>query len=409
MFESDLSALERRPGWSAGEVILRQSDAGTNWIAREDCISRLLPGSSLVQDRQRLLNEMSAYSREILAQARILGPVAVAAADASKAESWLLHPVFVCGHHRSGTTLLQQLLDGHSQLLVLPSEATYLSFFRDAARRDPASRSVDAFLSEWICRFIDPNQAPHFKLGRSDAAYNPYLAFARRALGWVDALRHHHRFACLLALAAAYRDVAAPRLSPRAWVEKTPLNEHRLPELSSFGSARFIHMVRHPAASFASLKERYRTAGIDFDPARHLRSIGRSLEAACRNRERHSRYLVVRYEDLTRVPAREIERVCRFLGLAAEEGLLIPSVAGRAIGSNSSYAVGLPGKIHEPRSVSPTPAEARRIGLFAGRPARELGYDIEVPDLLRRCGARLQQLPSRSIQWLRARLLRGPR
>jgi hypothetical protein len=383
--------------------------SGAEWAAREDAIQRLLPGASPQHDRPRLLNELAHHAQAIVAHARRLGPDIVRTPDSAAADPWLRRPVFICGHHRSGTTLLQQLLDGHPQLLVLPSEATYLSSFKYVARPDPPIAAVDRFVAEWICRLVDPNQPPHFKLGRSDSHRNPYLNFARRVLGWIDALRDQRRFACLLALAAAYRDIAAPGLSPRWWVEKTPLNEHRVPALSTFAAARFIQMVRHPAASLASLAERYRSAGVDFDPQQHLRSIGSSLEAACRNRVRHSGYLIVRYEDLTTSPASEIERVRSFLGVLPEQRLLIPSVAGWAVGSNSSFEVGTPGEIHAPRSIVPAEAEAYQIGLIAGRAARELGYDIEVPNVLRRCTARLCRLPSRALQGLRVRLPRVAR
>lgn len=390
---------------SAWDVISPYGVPVAEWTAHEEWISRLLPGNSPQPDRPRLLNELTRYSQAITAEARSLGPL-MTRVDLQAAEQWLRRPVFICGHHRSGTTLLQQLLDGHPQLLVLPSEATYLSFFRYVARPGPPARAVDRFVAEWICRLIDPNQAPHFKLGRSDPLHKPYLVFARRLLGWVEALRHHGRFACLLSLAAAYRDVASPGLSPARWVEKTPLNEHRMADLSSLEGAKFIHMVRHPAASLASLRERYRSSGADFNTARHIRSIGRSLEAACRNGLRHPRYLVVRYEDLTTAPAATMDAVRAFLGLAADERLLIPSVAGQAVSSNSSFDAGSPGQINRPRPIASAGTEARLISVFSGRAARELGYDIEVPHLLRRSAVRLRHYPAQTAEVLHACLRR---
>ena len=43
---------------------------------------------------------------------------------------FLNNPVFICGAPRSGTTLLSNLLDGHSELLVLPSETHILQYFK---------------------------------------------------------------------------------------------------------------------------------------------------------------------------------------------------------------------------------------------------------------------------------------
>src|SRR5262249_49594937 len=141
-------------------------------------------------------------------------------------------PVFICGHHRSGTTLLQQLCDGHPQLMVLPSEGTYFSSFKYVAHSNPDRRQIDRFITNWIERLIDPNQEPHFKLGRSTSETNPYLRFARRLLGWTVALRDARpallHFIALLALAAAYWDLMHTSCKPLLWVEKTPLNEQHV-------------------------------------------------------------------------------------------------------------------------------------------------------------------------------------
>src|SRR5690348_154569 len=37
------------------------------------------------------------------------------------------NPVFICGVHRSGTTLMRDLLDDHLQLSVLPSEGSFFT------------------------------------------------------------------------------------------------------------------------------------------------------------------------------------------------------------------------------------------------------------------------------------------
>ena len=96
-------------------------------------------------------------------------PLEPSAEERAGALAWLLRPVFICGHHRSGTTLLQSLLDGHPQLLTLPNEGTYFTSFAYAARAAPSTADLETFAARWIERFVDPNFAPHFRLGRSDA------------------------------------------------------------------------------------------------------------------------------------------------------------------------------------------------------------------------------------------------
>src|SRR5690606_37795143 len=96
------------------------------WHEMERAIARVLPSNgSGPQERVRLLALLTEYASAIVREARRIGAVVPAAEERTRALAWLDRPVFICGHHRSGTTLLQELLDGHPELLVLPSEGTY--------------------------------------------------------------------------------------------------------------------------------------------------------------------------------------------------------------------------------------------------------------------------------------------
>jgi hypothetical protein len=280
--------------------------------------------------------------------------------------------------------LLQQLLDGHPELLVLPSEGTYFTSFHYALSADPMHRDVDRFIAEWIARFVDPNDEPHFKLGRSGTRGNPAVQFSRRLLAWQTALRQARPalapFALLLALVAAFRDVAATSWMPRLWAEKTPLNEvHAQPLVAAFPEARFIHLVREPSATFSSLRERYRVAGINsFDAAVHTQTIKRSLQLAKENAQKfEGRYLLVRYEDLTDDAVGEMERVREFLGISPSPSLLTPTVRSLAVRSNSSFERSAAGVVKRAREATVLlPADARLVSAETASAARALGYKV---------------------------------
>lgn len=387
-----------------------------DWIGMEDAIARLLPSGGPARNRALLLADLSAYARTVVREARRARVVAPTLEESARALGWLERPVFVCGHHRSGTTLLQQLLDGHPQLLVLPSEGTYFTSFDYAARADPAPRDIDRFIADWIARLVDPNQDPHFKLGRSGPHGNPSLLFAQRLLGWRVALVQARpalaTFALLLALVAAFRDVAAPLSAPRLWVEKTPLNERNVQRLSAFSQARFIQLVREPGATLASLLELYRAAGSgEFDPAEHAQTIRRSLQLAHKHVQRfRGRYLIVRYEDLTDNPVQEMERVGAFLGISPDPAMSTPTVVGRAARSNSSFKQGGAGVVERwGYSATLPPQQARLISAFTASVARPLGYHVAQLTVLTRSAIHLRQLPSRAFRrtqaWIRRALL----
>ena len=370
-----------------------------DWSRRENSIAALLPGSE-ASDRGRLLAELAAFAQDVVREARNRGALTPDADECSRALAWLDRPVFICGHHRSGTTLLQELLDGHPELLVLPSEGTYFSSFAYVARPDPAARETDRFIAEWIVRLIDPNHEPHFMLGRSGPSGNPSLSFARQVLGWQTALRQarpeHARFALLLSLAAAFKAVAAPYSSPRLWVEKTPLNELHVSRFAAFSQARYIHVVRDPRTTFGSLREIYRTVGNrDFDSTQHARAIGRSLTLARKNREQLAeRYLVVRYEDLVNDALREMERVRRFLDIASSPALSTPTVLSSRVRSNSSFQKGEAGIVQRTqRPFALCEADMRLMRVWSASAAQYLGYDVEPVSLAVRMARQIGSLP----------------
>jgi hypothetical protein len=384
----------------------------------EAAISRLLPRSGGETARAQLLARLADYSAAAIREARALGGIAPSSAECARALEWLLRPVIICGHQRSGTTLLQSLLDGHPQLLSLPNEGAYFSSFAYVARSAPSIRDMDRFAAEWVSRFVDPNFEPHFRLGNSDANRNPAVDFARSLFGWYEAVRSRvpQEFAALLALAAAFWATTTPLSVPELWVEKTPQNEHHVDRFAFFGAARFIQLVRDPRAVLGSLGEIYRTIGIArFDVAKHARAIGRSLHLADENSRRlGSRYLVVRYEDVVARPSQEIERVRQFLGIAPDPTLLVPTAGGSAVRANSSFGQPAPGVIESSRPTSVLAAEhLALLGVYAADSARLFGYEVGAPGSIARNLLRLRHWPRymfrESRTWLRVRLSRPRR
>jgi Sulfotransferase family len=382
--------------------------ASRDWRGTEAAISQLLPGAGGASTRLRLLASLAEYSSAVILEARALGAIVPSTAECAQALEWMSCPVFICGHQRSGTTLLQNLLDGHPQLLVLPSEGTYFTSFAYVARTAPTDRDLDRFAAEWIARLVDPNFAPHFRLGMSDGKRNPGVDFARSLFGWCEALRGiaTPKFAPLLALVAAFRATSAPASTPALWVEKTPQNERFAARLEALPGARFIHVVRDPRAILASLAEISRKSGVGrFDAAQHARAIGRSLQLAITNRQRfRGRYIVVRYEDLIDEPEREIELVRRFLGITRDAALLVPTASGVAVRGNSSFAVPAPSTIdRQPPRVLPTEHTAL-LGVYAASAARTLGYEIKAAQPIERLANRLRHWPHHALRSSRAPL-----
>lgn len=174
-------------------------------------------------------------------------------------------PVFVLGHHRSGTTHLWNLLATHPQF-VYPSvlQAVFPHTFltvtgavsqlarRVTPRRRPQDNvdlSPDSPIEEEraICAssFLSMQMGRHFP--RARARYQPYLTLARTSAAerrrWQQAL---DRFA---------RKLLITRPEPSTLLFKSPDHTGKIRALLElYPDARFIHIHRHPYQVFQSTR-----------------------------------------------------------------------------------------------------------------------------------------------------------
>src|SRR5207237_515720 len=229
--------------------------------------------------------------------------------------AWYERPIFVVGHRKTGTTLVQELLDGHPQLSVLPGESNHFHTFLP---REPIGVAAQRW---WLLRLITPSGIPPFWVLGKPSDRDPYAAFTARLLGLVAANPGRD----VLGMAA----VALSDSDRVAWVEKTPGHEHRLEEiLAAYPRARFVHVVRDPRSVAAAIVRLDRATDQPTDLVDVGLTVRRSFETAERNRG--ERYLVVRYEDLVGDPESVMRRVAGFAGIEWTDSLLTPTVGGMA-------------------------------------------------------------------------------
>jgi hypothetical protein len=330
------------------------------------------------------------WSRAIWTVAESLGPTTPRAHDLEQGLSLAQRPVFVCGAARSGTTLLRDLLDGHPQLAVVPTESlfyTYLEPALFALRPDSHSSYLGR---RWLERLVVP--PPYWLLGCSAQPKSPYVTFARAFAGWwqVPAQRRDARFSSwpIAALALAYaQSLGGGNLPPTAqmWVEKTPGSERFLWRIwRDFPRAKVIHIVRRPEAVLASIKgmrpqERSRRHTL-LHIVRHMAPSYRAA-AECARHLPKARYCLVRYEDLTADPDAVMFEIANFLGIDRAPSLLQPTVAGRPATNNTSFGSSRP-DLHGALD----PVERGLLALAVGRPAAKLGYAPLKPSLSTRHG-----------------------
>ena len=307
------------------------------------------------------------------------GAAALTASAVERGLALAQRPVFVCGAHRSGTTLVRDLLDGHTALAVLPAEGTFYTSLEKRLAALPGQEQAAEMGQVWLRRLANPNnQEPFWLLGRSTGEGSPYVDFAREMLAWWAVLQSRangeRSLWPLTAVALAYAATRRNGGTPQMWVEKTPTNERFLARLwREYPAAKVIHVVRDPQAALASHKA---LLGGFSPPSRGTAAIFRNLARSYRIAAEQSRlaspkrYLLIRYEDLVADTGQAARRIAAFLGIEPLPSLMQPSVAGMPATRNTSFPTGISEGIL-------TPIDRACLKLVLGRNAARLGYPVD--------------------------------
>ena len=213
-----------------------------------------------------------------------LTPEMVAAWPDFPAPAMLDSPIFIVGFPRSGTTMLEQMLDAHPSLEAMDERA----FLQVVVER----------LSEFGCVYP-------YDLGKLTAAQCEEL----RGLYW------------------NLTSKVAPRKQGQRLVDKNPLNMLRLPLIQRlFPNAPIVLALRHPCDVILSNYMQHFNSNVFAVMCSSLPSLAQGYVTAFRFWLHHASLLqpnliVSRYEDLLDDFAGNVRRIGDFLGLADADPL----------------------------------------------------------------------------------------
>jgi Sulfotransferase family len=181
-------------------------------------------------------------------------------------------PVFVLSCMRSGSTLLRVVLDSHPRICS-PHEMHLRDISVSVSEGYPEKGLAEAGLDAERLRFLLWDRVLHRELSES---------------------------------------------GKRILVSKTPTDVFIADEIARcWPDARFIYLLRHPAA-IARSRQEYRP---EESADRHAAFVGRYARALEKARREHPG-ITVRYEDLTTEPERVTRELCAFLGVKWERSML---------------------------------------------------------------------------------------
>jgi len=362
-------------------------------IETEHMLDELLPKRRLeTSPPAELRHAALQWSELVWYEASLLGAAVLSEEDIANGLSMLQNPVFICGVHRSGTTLVQGLLDSHPQLSVLPSEGTYYTNIDAKLNSMPQSDWAKYMGTEWLRRMANPiNQPPYWLLGRSLIHQSPYVDFARYVQAWFNILpkaintQWPHS-----AIILAYASVKGT-LPSKYWVDKTPTNERFLQRIwAEFPKAKIIHVVRDPVATLTSRKAM--EPGITLQNA--LKFLKTSYQVALAQ-SNDSRYFLLKYEDLCSNSESATQALTAFLQIENSPELTKATVAGLPAKANSSFekdpSIGkiLNAAEHQQQELL-TISDKKVIAAYVGKEAEALGYQLPEADVLTQLYAKLR-------------------
>jgi hypothetical protein len=249
-------------------------------------------------------------------------------------------PVFLLGSHKSGSSLLRSLLDGHPDLAVLPKE-THLFQFTDhwvdyrRRRNLPRGLEGDALVERMLAQIREDTRPGNPYADAPDFAYRMEVLEPRlRALDPSDMPAFFLGY-----MRAAYEASAGvPPADGAAVVEKSVEHAEFAYVLAHyFPGARFVHIVRNPYATVVAVRRMLQRKDGRFPYLWPMAcSLHNSYHHLFTNRLAVPNYLCIRFEDLVGDIAATMRQVASFLGIDYQERLTRPTSLGEHWQGNST-------------------------------------------------------------------------
>ncbi len=214
-----------------------------------------------------------------------------------------LRPLFIGGCDRSGTTMLGDIL-GASSIAFATPESQWIHQLAPRLHLQ-AFESPDEAL-DWLC---------------AEFRFSVWDLDRQRDLDDLELALDDAR-GCVEAILRRYLERNLPqKVDAEVWVDHTPDNVRYYPLLRAmFPDARYVHIVRDGRAVYQSIRD------LDWGPNNAYKATrfwSERLEQAIGvEMAEGSRCLRVRYEDLLRDPAGEVQRICAFADLPYDERML---------------------------------------------------------------------------------------
>lgn len=260
-------------------------------------------------------------------------------------------PIFILGSHKSGTSLLRSLFDGHQQLFTTPIETHFfqlMKYWIDYAftRKYVPQKNItkDDFIQSTIKCIKYANSETNPKADIISKNLFDIDCFEESIELETEQIQFPNNYCAEYFEAyikSIYYSIYQEKLLKIRIVEKSVENtEFALDLQQMFPDAYFVHIIRNPYANLISMKKfRMHNKKSKNHPwlGTDLRSLYNSYYFLYRNQRIIKNYLVVKYEDLVTNPEQTIRTICNFTEIDFSESMLSPtSLSSEWTGNSSS-------------------------------------------------------------------------
>lgn len=241
--------------------------------------------------------------------------------------------IFVVGLPRSGTTLVQSVLNAHPDIIGFPESRIYDALTHSNEWEKYGKYSIQDRPVRNLARW--GRARLRTAIGRSGPqALNVAERFFRDA-GLDKSIPQLHTAGRSIARLNTIFLNAADAAGSLGWAEKTPAHLFRIPLIQKLvPSARFVHILRRPEDNIASIwdaSQKYDewswvTQGSD--PLARLALFCKRGHAVTQFYLRRSQHLVLRYDQFTASPRKEVNKLAAFCDIAFTDAMLRPNIDG---------------------------------------------------------------------------------
>ena len=253
-------------------------------------------------------------------------------------------PIFIIGPHKSGTSLLRNLFDGHKDLFVIPIESHFfqhLGFWIDYGIRtqkpkDYNNQEIEKNYINWIKK---SNTIPG---GKSDSDTRGFWNLEKFKIllkeNINDIRKKNFKSLIELYIESMFYSLYNKNIPENKRIVEKSVDhaEFAIYLKKLFPKAKFIHIIRNPYSNLVSLRKFKSENGYPFMKSLMESFYNNYYYLYMNKRVIETDYYIIKYEDLINNPKQSIDKISDFLNIEKHEILYKPTVNGNLWEGNST-------------------------------------------------------------------------